>query len=302
VNQLKAVLSLITRSNDYQLEQAKAAELVARAQNVDLEILYADGNSVTQSSQLLDVIHQHKSGLNAILVEPAGGTEFPQVARAAVSAGIAWVVLNRDARSLADLRRNFQAPVFAVSSDHKQVGRIQAQQLAAILPPSSMVLYIQGPANSLAAQNRLLGLEGAKSPSMTLKVLKSPNWTEEGGFHAASSWLRLSTSQKEPICAVAGQNDSIAIGAKKAFEEMNPTFPGGSWSQMPFLGVDGLAGTGQTFVNRGLLTATVVVPAVAGPALEAAVQAISSKILPPELQLIPSYSYPAIEALRPVRN
>jgi ribose transport system substrate-binding protein len=302
VKQLKVVLSLITRNNDYQLEQARAAESVARLQNIELEIFFADGNSVTQSSQLLDVIHHRKSELNAIMVEPAGGTEFPQVARAAVSAGIAWVVLNRDARSLADLRQHFQVPAFAVSSDHKEVGRIQAQQLAAILPKTAMVLCIQGPANSLAAQNRLVGLENAKSAGMTLKILKSPNWTEEGGFHAASSWLRLITSQKEPICAVAAQNDSIAIGARKAFEEIKPTFPTGVWSRMPFLGVDGLASTGQAFVDRGSLTATVVVPAVSGPALQAVAQAIMTKNSPPELQLIPSYSYPALESLRPIQS
>jgi ribose transport system substrate-binding protein len=300
VNKLKVVLSLITRDNDYQLEQAKAAEAVAHQRNVDLEIFYADNDSVTQSSQLLDVIHKYKSELNAILVEPAGGTEFPQVGRAAVSAGIAWVVLNRDARSLADLRRNLQAPTFAVSSDHKQVGRIQAQQLAAILPQTATVLYILGPANSLAAQQRLVGLEGAKSSGMTLKILKSPNWTEEGGFHAASSWLRLTTSQQQPICAVAAQNDSIAIGARRAFEEAKAVLPSGTWSQLPFLGVDGLPRTGQAFVNRGSLIATVVVPPVAGPALEAVVKAITTKTEPPDLQLIPSYSYPAIESLRPI--
>jgi ribose transport system substrate-binding protein len=299
MNKLKVVLSLITRDNDYQLEQAKAADAVARQQDVDLEIFYADSNSITQSAQLLDAIHKYKAGLSAILVEPAGGTEFPQVGRAAVSAGIAWVVLNRDASSLADLRRNFPAPAFAVSSDHKQVGRIQAQQLAAILPQAATVLCIAGPANTLAAQQRLLGLESAKPPSMTLKMLNSHNWTEEGGLHAVSSWLRLSTSLKQPICAVAAQNDFIAIGARKGFEEAKLLLPGSAWSQLPFLGVDGLPRTGQAFVNRGLLTATVVVPPVAGPALEAVVRALTTKTLPPDLQLIPSQSYPAIESLRP---
>ena len=302
MNKLKVVLSLITRDNDYQLEQAKAADAVARQQDVDLEIFYADSNSITQSAQLLDAIHKYKAGLSAILVEPAGGTEFPQVGRAAVSAGIAWVVLNRDASSLADLRLNFPAPAFAVSSDHKQVGRIQAQQLAAILPPAAMVLCIAGPANTLAAQQRLIGLESAKPPSMTLKMLNSHNWTEEGGLHAVSSWLRLSTSLKQPICAVAAQNDFIAIGARKGFEEAKLLLPSSAWSQLPFLGVDGLPRTGQAFVNRGLLTATVVVPPVAGPALEAVVKALTTKTVPPDLQLIPSQSYPAIESLRPDRS
>lgn len=302
MNKLKVVLSLITRDNDYQLEQAKAADAVAHQHDVDLEIFYADSNSITQSAQLLDAIHKYKAGLSAILVEPAGGTEFPQVGRAAVSAGIAWVVLNRDASSLADLRRNFQTPAFAVSSDHQQVGQIQAQQLAAILPQAATVLCIEGPANTLAAQQRLIGLEGAKPPSITLKMLNSHNWTEEGGLHAVSSWLRLSTSRKQPICAVAAQNDFIAIGARKGFEAANLLLPGSAWSQLPFLGVDGLPRTGQDFVNRGLLTATVVVPPVAGPALEAVVKALTTKTVPPELQLIPSQSYPAIESLRPNRS
>jgi hypothetical protein len=53
VNKLKVVLSLITRDNDYQLAQAKAAEAVAHQQNVDLEIFYADSDSVTQASMFL---------------------------------------------------------------------------------------------------------------------------------------------------------------------------------------------------------------------------------------------------------
>ena len=57
MNKLRVVLSLMTRDSDYQLEQAKAAEAVAQQQNVVLEIFYADGNSVTQSSQLLNLIH-----------------------------------------------------------------------------------------------------------------------------------------------------------------------------------------------------------------------------------------------------
>ncbi len=300
MNKLRVVLSLMTRDSDYQLEQAKAAEAVAQQQNVDLEIFYADGNSVTQSTQLLNLIHKYKSELSAILVAPSGGTEFPQVGRAAVSEGIAWVVLNRGASSLVDLRRDFQAPAFAISSDHKQVGRIQAQQLAAILPQAATVLCIQGPSSSLAAQHRLIGLERAKPPRMTLKILKSSNWTEEGGFQATSSWLRLTTSQQQPICAVAAQKDLIAMGARRAFEEAKALVPGGAWSLLPFLGVDGLPLTGQAFVNRGSLIATVVVPPVAGTALEAVLKAIATRTKPPELQLIPSYSYPPLESLRPI--
>jgi ribose transport system substrate-binding protein len=300
MSKIKFVLSLITRENDYQREQAKAAEAVAGRLNVDLEILYADSDSVTQSSQLLDVIHKHKSELSGILVEPAGGTSFPQVGRAAVSAGIAWVVLNRDANSVVDLRGKFPAPAFAVSSDHVEVGRIQAQQLAAILPEGGTVLCIQGPSASLAAQQRMVGLQEAKPSNITLKLLKSSNWTEEGGHHAVSSWLRLMTSHQQQIHAVAAQNDFIALGARKAFEEIASGQEAAHWAKLPFLGVDGLARTGQSWVNGGSLTATVVVPAVAGSALEMAVEAIAKKAQPPDIRLIPAHSFPGLDSLRSV--
>jgi hypothetical protein len=90
------------------------------------------------------------------------------------------------------------------------------------------------------------------------------------------------------------------MGARRAFEEAKSLATGGAASQLPFLGVDGLPRTGQLYVNRGLLIATVVVPPVAGPALDAVENAIRTKTQPPDLQLIPGYSYPSIESLRPM--
>ena len=299
MSKIKFVLSLITSENDYQREQAKAAEVAAQRLNVDLEILYADNDSVSQSSQLLDVIHKYKSELKGILVEPAGGTEFPQVGNAAVNAGIAWVVLNRDSASLMSLRRKSPVPSFAVSSDHTEVGRIQARQLAAILPEGGSVLCILGPSGSAASQQRLIGLQAARPENVVLKILKSSNWTEEGGYHAVSQWLKLSTSRQQPIHAVAGQNDSIALGARRAFEEIRSTPDAFPWANLPFLGVDGLPQTGQAWVTAGSLTATVVVPAVAGPALEIAVHALGSHTQPPESHMVPARSFPSLDALRP---
>jgi len=298
VSKIKFVLSLITSENDYQREQARAAETVAQRLQISLEILYSDNDSVTQSSQLLDAIHKYKSELSGILVEPAGGTGFPQVARAAAAAGTAWVLLNRDAGSLTELRRTFPTPAFAVSSDHVEVGRLQARQLATLLPMGGSVLCIQGPTGSAAAQQRMSGLQEAKPMNIALKVLKSPNWTEEGGYHAVLSWLRLTTSRQQPINAVAGQNDLIALGARRAFEEVKADGPS-PWPDLPFLGVDGLPKTGQAWVTKGSLAATIVVPPVAGPALELAFEAITKKKQPADLHLIPAHSFPGIESLRP---
>jgi len=295
MGRLRFVLSLITQENDSQREGAKAAEAAALRLGVDLEVLYADSDSVRQSSQILDALYKYKPSLSGILVLPAGGTDFPQIARAAIGAGVAWVLLNRDASSLRHLRRGASAPAFAVSADHTDAGRIQARQLAALLPSGGFVLCVQGPSNTLAARERMAGLQEARAPNLTFKIIKSMTWTEEGGHRAVASWLRLSTSMKQPIHAVAAQNDVIAMGARKAFGELALSLS----SQVPFLGVGGQPSTGCVWVKDGSLAATVVVPPVAGLALESAVAAITQKQQPAELQRIPVASLPAIKALGP---
>lgn len=101
---LSFVVSLITQESDYQREQAHSAQQAARRLNVDAEIFYADNDAIKQSQQLLQVIQNRSSGVNALILEPAGNTAFPQVARAAVTAGLGWVVMNRSDSSISELR------------------------------------------------------------------------------------------------------------------------------------------------------------------------------------------------------
>jgi len=137
----KFLVSLTTNQNDYQIEQAQSAEQAARKFGVDIEVAYADNDAINQSTQILRAIQAAPEDRpDAIIFEPVGGTAFPQVARAAVSSGIGWAVLNRDANYIPELRAANKAPVFCVTSDHVEIGRIQGRQCAALLPtgvPSS---------------------------------------------------------------------------------------------------------------------------------------------------------------------
>src|ERR1051325_6342851 len=135
MKKLRFVLSLTTNDNDYQMEQAACAEDAARKLNVDLEILYADNDAILQSQQLLKIIQSNSdSHPDGIIFEPVGGTAMPQVAKAAAAAGIGWGVLNREVDYIPELRRNYRVPIFSISSDHEEIGRIQGKQLAALLP------------------------------------------------------------------------------------------------------------------------------------------------------------------------
>src|SRR5215470_3087824 len=147
MNKLRFVVSLTTNDNDYQIEQAQSAEEAARKLGVELQVIFADNDAITQSTQLLKAIQSAEAHRpNAIVFEPVGGTALPQVARAAASAAIGWAVLNRDASYVPELRKSSSAPVFIVTSDHLEIGRIQGRQIAPILPHCGAILYIQGPA------------------------------------------------------------------------------------------------------------------------------------------------------------
>src|SRR6266478_1189955 len=301
MDKLRILVSLTTDDNDYQIEQAQSAEQMARKLGVEIQIVYADNDAITQSTQILKAIQSDKNQRpNAIVFEPVGGTALPQVARAAASAGIGWAVLNRDANYIEELRKTSSAPILAISSDHVEIGRIQGRQFAALLPRGGTVLYIQGPSENSAAKERTLGMQEAKPANIQIIALRG-QWTEESSQRAVRSWLKLTTSQKATVDLVGAQDDSMAIGARKAFEELPNEVDRERFLKLPFTGCDGLPKTGQAWVRSGLLAATVFVPPNTGQAIEMFVQAIQQKKRPPERVLTVPTSIPQLSALKPLR-
>jgi ABC-type sugar transport system substrate-binding protein len=298
---IRIVVSLTTNDNDYQIEQAQSAEQAAARLGVAAEIIYADNDAITQSTQILKVVQvSPELRPDAIVFEPVGGTALPQVARAAATAGIGWAVLNRDATYLDELRKISSAPMFAVSSDHVEIGRLQGRQLAALLPKGGSVLYVQGPSENSAAKERTAGMQEAKPPNIQAVMLKA-QWTEESALRAVRSWLKLTTSQKSTIDLVAAQDDSMAMGARKAFQELTNEVERERWSKLPFIGCDGLPTTGQAWVKSGQLTATVFVPPNAGQAIEMIADSIRNRKQLPVRVLVAPRSIPALNALVPRR-
>jgi ribose transport system substrate-binding protein len=301
VKKLNLLVSLPTNDNDYQIEQANSAKDVARRLNVDVQIIQADNDAITQSQQLLKVIQSSGPRPDAIIFEPAGGTGLPQVGAAAAAAGIGWVVLNREVDYIPELRRNGKAPVFSITSNHEEIGRIQGRQFAVLLPQGGFVLCIQGPSGSSAAQQRTTGMYETKPANVQVRMLKG-KWTEISSYQAVSSWLRLCTSREMHIDLVAGQDDSMALGARKAFQEQTSITERDRWLSLPYTGCDGLPQTGQAWVRSGLLAATVVNPANTGMAVDMYVHALNTGVQPPELTFTQPESFPPLEALAGKRS
>jgi len=296
------LVSLTNNDNDYQIEQAAAAKDSARRLGVDLYLAYAENDAITQSQQLLKAIQSPAgSPPDAIVLEPVGGTGLPQVARAAAAAGIGWVVLNCDVEYIAELRKSYRVPIFAITSDHLEIGRIQGKQFSALLPKGGTVLYIQGPSGSPPAQQRTAGMTQSKPANVQIRMLKG-QWTELSSYQAVCSWLRLRTSHDTLIDVIAAQDDSMAIGARKAFQEQTTGAERDKWLSLPFIGCDGLPDTGQAWVRSSLLTATVVVPPNTGLALEMLVQAMRGGSQPQERTLTVPTSFPTTDDLAAKRT
>ena len=234
---LNIVVSLITDENDFQLEQAASAQSAALKLGAGVQIIYSGNDAVQQTQQILGFIQDPAKRPDAILAEPVG----------------------TDVDYISDLRRHALVPVFTVLSDHETIGKIQGQQIAALLGDQGCVLYLEGPSVRDVAKVRTKGMLATKPPQIIVKTLKG-DWTQNSGYDAVKSWLSLSTSRQLNVSMIVGQNDDMAFGARRAFEELSDAQERDRWLRLPFTGCDGVARSGQEWVQQGRLAATVISP------------------------------------------
>lgn len=296
---LNVLVSLITDDNDYQLEQAASAQAAAVKLGARVQIVYSGNDAVQQTQQILSFIQDPARRPDAILAEPVG-TGMAQIAKAAVNAGIAWAIINSDVDYIAQLRQRALVPVFGVLCDHEAIGKIQGQQIGAFLGEQGCVLYIEGPSVRDLTKIRAKGMLSTKPAGVTVKTLRG-DWTQQSGYHAIKSWLTLSTSRQLQVGLVACQNDDMAMGARRAFEELLDVRERDQWLRLPFLGCDGLPRSGQEWVRQGRLSATVVSPPIVGDAMEMLSSAMKAGSQPPERTLVAPSSYPALKELQKAR-
>lgn len=289
-------LFLTGLDNDYQRRLKSDALRRAGEFGFALEVHHADNDPSRQIAQLGAAIEGRASGqMTTMLVCPVSESRLSETARAAVSAGMDWVLLNRPAPYMDDLRRDFPARlIFTILPDQKEIGRIQGQQARTLAAPGSQVLCITGPAEISSARHRLAGLEevvGAANPIATV----NGNWTSEGAHRAVAAWLEADGRTRQ-IGVFVAQNDDMALGARQAASEGAER-----WSlplsKVPIIGCDGSSGFGQRQVIARRLACTVVVSSAAGPALEWLHRVRAGGERPAAQVMLPVASFPTIEEL-----
>jgi len=296
MKKLKFLVSLRVEENPYQKQNETAARDVAHRLGVDIEILYANNDAITQSEQLLKVIQSAKDLRPDGIVCAPVGTTLMRVAQHAAAAGIGWGLLNREGDYIEELRKAYEAPMFSVSPDQAEIGRIQGRQIGALLREGGMVLYLIGPSGNHISEQRLTWMQTAKPTNVQVRTMTG-DWTELAGFKAVTRWLQLRTSHEAPVSLIAGQNDDMAMGARRAFEEQTTGVLRERWLSLPYIGCDCCPGAGKEWIRRGLLTASIINPPTAGLALELMVKALQTKSQPPDRTAVDPESFPAVEKL-----
>lgn len=289
----RVVVGLISDQQEFQLIQAADARESAARSGLAVDVMFADKNAVLQIHQLFAEIHKPEGERPvAIVVETVTGEGLERVARNAVRAGVGWVLISGNGDYLEPLRRERpDLPIANVTVDQVEAGRIQGRQLRTLLPRGGSVLYVQGPVDTSAAAGRLRGVEETiRGADIELKLIAA-DWTEAGAEKALTTWLRLKTNEGFLPAAIAAQNDSMAVGLRRAVATSRR-----DWSSLPFLGCDGLPEGGQRLVARGDLAATIVTPSPTGPAVTLVARAMAGERPPAEVRLAPR-SHPPEENL-----
>jgi ABC-type sugar transport system substrate-binding protein len=297
MTKLRVVVSL-PNDNAYQHAQAAVAKATGELLGLELQVLHANDDSITQSQQLLEVIQSRPdSRPHGLLVEPVTATGLRRVAEAAVTAGIAWVISNSDVDYIRQLSKISKVPVFTVSQGQNEIGRLQGKQMTALLPQGGNVLMIEGPGISSVSLQRHEGMETARPRNVQLTTLRC-KWSEDTAAQSVAAWLRLATSRPEKYHLIAGQTHELALGARKAFQNLDNPEQTKKWLELPFLGI-GIANQVKPLVDRRILTAAVVTSVTMELALRLLVRALESKVQPQERSTVEVSSYPDLEKLTP---
>jgi ABC-type sugar transport system substrate-binding protein len=287
----RIIVALTSASQEYQALQGEDALSAGARLAADVEVLFAEDNAVMQIQQLFRYVHAPEAERPAaFLLHTRVPDGLERVARNAARAGIGWFLLNRSAPYVEPMRKEHpDLAIAAITTDHHEIGRIQARQLARLRPEARRVLLIQGPASASAAQMRLAGFEEeARDRAYELRVLNG-EWTEASAEKAVAAWLRLETASRFEPDAIVCQNDNMARGSRRSLELLRP-----AWAKAPFLGCDGLPSSGQRDVDEGRLAGTVKLPSCAGPALALALRFRRDHVMPPAETVLAPEAYPVL--------
>ncbi len=225
---------------------------------VELRFTSADDSDERQIGQIDQFV---SDGIDLLIVAPNQvATVTPAIDRA-FDRGIPVIVFDR--------KTNTEKFTAYIGADNREMGRMMGKYVAAQLKGRGQVLEIMGLHGSSPAIERHEGFVEVlhNYPDIHLAASLQGDWTEESGYEA----VRHYDGDLSAIDYVFGQNDRMAMGARRAFE--------GAGQSALFCGIDGLPGEGGgiELVRDSLLTASCIYPTHGDEVLQLAIDILEGR-------------------------
>ena len=207
------------------------------------------------------------SGIDLLIVAPNQVATISPAIDRAYDKGIPVIVFER--------KTNSKKYTAFMGADNYEMGRLMGEYIATSLKGRGKVLEVMGLKGSSPAIERDKGFKDVmkRYPDIEVVATLQGDWTEQSAYDAVKAYQ----GDLADIDFVFGQNDRMAIGARKAL--------GG---KRRFCGIDGLPGEdgGIACVRDSILDASYIYPTHGDQLLQLAVDILDGKPYNKEVQLM----------------
>ena len=175
--------------------------------NVELRFAAAYDSDERQVQQIDSLV---ATGIDLLIVAPNQIQTISPAIDRAFDKGIPVIVFER--------KTNSQKYTAFISADNYEMGRVMGEYIASQLNGKGRVMEIMGLKGSSPAIERHNGFTDALKdyPGIEIVDTLQGDWTEESAYNAMKQWLERGERNAEGIDYVFGQNDRIAMGARRA--------------------------------------------------------------------------------------
>ena len=250
--------------------------------NVELRFAAAYDSDERQVQQIDSLV---ATGIDLLIVAPNQVQTISPAIDRAFDKGIPVIVFER--------KTNSQKYTAFISADNYEMGRVMGRYIASQLHGKGHVLEVMGLKGSSPAIERHNGFTDALKdyPGIEIVDTLQGDWTEESAYNAMKQWLERGERNAEGIDYVFGQNDRMAMGARRAMQEVTTPLAlwrGAGGEASRFCGIDGLPGEdgGIRLVRDSILDASYIYPTHGDKIIERAIDILEGKPYEKETHLM----------------
>ena len=237
--------------------------------DVELHFAAAYDSDERQVQQIDSLLNE---GIDLLIVAPNQVQTISPAIDRAYDRGIPVIVFERKTSS--------QKYTAFIGADNYEMGRVMGEYIASQLHGKGRVMEIMGLEGSSPAIERHNGFAEAlkRFPNIEVVATLQGDWTEESAVKAVKAYQ----GDLSNIDFVFGQNDRMAMGARKTLSALNGEL------STKFCGIDGLPGEdgGIRLVRDSILDASYIYPTHGDQIIELAVNILEGKPYEKEMLLM----------------